>query len=365
MEQVVCDLVKRQSRLFDVSVLCYASGDARTITEYRDGAKITRVSTLGSLASMPLSPALLWQLRDFEPDLIHLHTPNPLAALAMVTAAFKCPIIVEHHSDTVGRRALRFISDPFVRAVMNRADAIVATSQRYLDSSSELRPYRSKTTVVPCGIDLQETGPGVLDSAAAIQKAHGNRLIVAVGRLVPYKGFDVLIESMRSVDGNLLLIGDGPLREKLKAQIDQTGLAEKVHLLSRVPEVAPYLRAADVFVLPSVSRAEAFGLVQVEAMACGTAVVNTNIDSGVPEVSVHGLTGLTVPPCNAPELASALNLLLNSDELRTSYGEAARERVRDHFTADLMSQSILALYQHLGVCPAKESAIPEDARVGT
>ncbi len=130
----VHDLVRRQSNRFEVSVLC-CGDDRQTVTERRDGASFTRVPSIGALASMPVCPGLIWRIRDYQPDLVHLHTPNPLGALAVATTSFKCPLIVEHHSDTIGRRALRVLADPFVRAAMNRAEAVIATSKRYLDSS--------------------------------------------------------------------------------------------------------------------------------------------------------------------------------------------------------------------------------------
>ena len=298
---------------------------------------------------MPLCPELIWRIHDFSPDLIHVHTPNPLGALALLTRSWKCPIVVEHHSDTVGRRALRLLADPCVQTVMRRSDAIIATSQRYVVTSPELRPHLGKVTVIPLGINLPQVTPETFAKAGDIRAKYGDRLIVAIGRLVPYKGFGVLIDAMREVHGTLLIIGNGPLRETLQRQIQAAGLTKQVHLLCGVPDVVPYLKAADVFGLPSVSRAEAFGIVQVEAMACGTPVVNTNVNSAVPEISLHGVTGLTVPPNNAGALASALNLLLNNDELRTTYGNAGRLRAAEHFTANLMAQRTEAVYRSLGV----------------
>ncbi len=364
MEQVLQDLVCRQSQRFDVSVLCYAD-ERRTTSESRDGARITRVAALGTIASMPVCPELFWRIRDYEPDLVHLHTPNPLAALALLTRFLKCPIIVEHHSDTIGRRALRHLSDPFVRAIMKRADCIIATSQRYVVSSPELRPYLGKISIVPCGINLPSITPEILASAQVIRKTYGDRLVLAVGRLVPYKGFDILIDAMREVNGTLVIIGNGPLRGTLQLQIERARLTKRVNLLSNVADVAPYLKAADVFALPSISRAEAFGLVQVEAMACGTPVVNTHVNSAVPEISLHGVTGLTVPAGEASGLAAALNLLLSSEELRATYGSAARIRVSEHFTADLMAQRTEAIYARLGVLgtqPVKSEAPREPKR---
>ena len=155
--------------------------------------------------------------------------------------------------------------------------------------------------------------------------------MLAVGRLVYYKGFDVLVRAMRLVDGRLVIVGEGPLEATLRAQAAAEGVSDKVTLLGEVQnaDVAPFFAAADVFVLPSIARSEAFGIVQLEAMASGTPVVNTSLDSGVPWVSPHEVTGLTVPPNDPHALGVALERLLGDARLRERLGAtAARARAR-------------------------------------
>src|SRR5205814_5952563 len=126
-------------------------------------------------------------------------------------------------------------------------------------------------------------------------------------------GFEYLIEALTSVKGKLLLVGTGPLLEELAALAAARGVADRVVFLGEIQneDVTPYYHASDVFVLPSIARSEAFGIVQIEAMAAGKPVVNTDLDSGVPFVSQHDLTGLTVPPKNSAALANALNRILD------------------------------------------------------
>ena len=170
-----------------------------------------------------------------------------------------------------------------------------------------------------------------------------------VGRLCYYKGVEYLIEAMQWVNAKLLIVGDGELREKLEEMTVSLGLEERVKFLGKVSnELLKYCyQICDVFVLPSVEPTEAFGLVQLEAMAYGKPVINTLLPTGVPFVSIDGKTGLTVEPRNSKALADAINKLLSDDELRKKFGIQARNRVVENFTVDKMNEKILKVYQEL------------------
>lgn len=254
-------------------------------------------------------------------------------------------LVITHHADTLGRRHLRLLSDPFVRRVMARAEVITVESERYLNSSEELADFREKCCVIPPGIEVKQSDSETAATARDIRERYGSRIIVSVGRLVPYKGFEYLIQAMREIEATLLIIGSGPLRETLTVAIEKAGVGKKVHLLFDVDDVTPYYEASQMLVLPSISRAEGFGLVQVEAMAASLPVVNTNLDSGVPEVSVHEETGITVPPKDAAALAQAINYLLDNRDVRVRYGVAAKARAQREFAAGRMAERTLKLYQ--------------------
>jgi glycosyltransferase involved in cell wall biosynthesis len=282
-----------------------------------------------------------------EPALVHVHVPNPGAAFAVAVTGYRGPLVVTHHADTLGRKSLRKLADPFVREMMSRSDRIIATSHRYLDSSEELAPFRPKCTVIPMGMNFSEPAATPDSHDATIPPGFDSRLILSIGRLVPYKGYIYLLRAMQTVNATLLLIGVGPLEQELKTAAHNYGVGNKIKFLGWVDDLEPYYRASSVFVLPSITRAEAFGLVQLEAMAAGLPVVNTDIDSGVPEVSLDGITGITVPPEDAGSLARAISLLLDAPELRQRMGEAAKARACSEFTADLMVQRTMTLYDEV------------------
>lgn len=344
METHLQNLVSRMSETHDIQVI--VAGDSiRRRVDHLDGAVVTRVPTLGALASMPLTPTLPWELVNMKPALVHVHVPNPAAAFAVVAARYCGPLVVMHHSDTLGRQFLKRLCDPFVNAMMRRADRIIVASQRYLDSSEELAPFKAKCRVIPMGIKMEEGPEGSERDSARIVQEHGKPLILAVGRLVGYKGFIYLIEAMRTVDATLLLVGRGPLDAELREAAQRLGVSHKIKFLGKVDHIQPYYRASSIFVLPSISRAEAFGLVQLEAMAAGLPVVNTDLDSGVPEISLDGVTGFTVPPADAAVLARAINRLLDNEDLRRRMGDAGRDRARREFALQLMIERTMSLYE--------------------
>jgi glycosyltransferase involved in cell wall biosynthesis len=346
MESHVYDLAVRQARTGNVRVIAASDNLHAEISE-PEGVQLHRVGRLATVASMPVCPKLVAAIRNAPANLVHMHTPNPGAALAFLLSGHAGKLVITHHADTMGRKLLRKLSDPFVVRAMQHASRIIVTSGRYLNSSPELAPFRDKCRVIPLGIDVRAQNPMKVSDVRDLRERFGDRIIVAVGRLVPYKGFDVLIRAMRRVDAHLLLIGSGPLAAKLGSLAAESGVAHKVTMLDRVGDLAPYFAVASLFVLPSVTRAEAFGIVQVEAMAAGLPVINTDLDSGVPEVSRHAETGFTVPPGDAVALAYAVALLLERNELRAQFAAAAAARARTEFSADRMAARTMSLYDEV------------------
>jgi len=292
---------------------------------------------------------MIQDIAQSEADIVHLHWPNPMAVLAYLVARPKGRLVVTYHSDIVRQHLLGRAFSPFLYSALDRCDAILATSPNYVASSSILRSYTDRCRVIPYGINFKRFERRDSDAERSIRAAHGSRILISVGRLVYYKGFEYLIRAMAKVNGELIIIGDGPLRGFLENEAQAIGVRSRVHFLGEVQntQLSAYYHASDVFVLPSVARSEAFGIVQLEAMACGKPVVNTQLDSGVPYVSLDGETGFTVEPRDSNALAVAISTLLDEHALRARFGAAARRRVEKEFNAELMARRTLDVYQEV------------------
>ena len=198
---------------------------------------------------------------------------------------------------------------------------------------------------VPYGIDQSRFRSPDLAASNALRDRHGSPLILFVGVLRYYKGVQYLLEAMQRVPARLIVVGDGPLRPELVALAARLEVADRVAFVGAVADdaLAAYYHAADVFCLPACERSEAFGLVQVEAMASGLPVVSTELGTGTSYVNLDGVSGIVVPPKQPEALAGALNRLLRDDLLRGELASGALARA-DMFVADRMVRDIKAVY---------------------
>ena len=335
-------------------VLC-SNQEAATVRERApSGYEVLRVGSWGRVLSTTMAPSMPWHLRRLagSQDIVHVHMPDPMAALSLMAAPTKARVVVHWHSDVIRQRRTLKLYEPLQTWLLRRADAIVATSPPYAESSAVLAPWRSKVKVIPIGIS-DNRGSACSVQAAALRQRFGQRRIVfALGRMTYYKGFDVLIEAAAALpeDCVVLIGGDGPLLEQFRAMVAARGLADKVHLLGHVAdhELESHFEACDIFCMSSTVRAEAYGVAMLEAMMMGKPAVASDITgSGVPWVNRHGETGLNVPAGDAAALAGALRRLVDDEPLRRRMGAEARKRYEDHFTAATMSAHVLELYVSL------------------
>lgn len=315
-----------------------------------NGIRVTYASSFGIYWSMPVSitfPFLL-ALKSRKVDVLHFHLPFPLGVLSYLLIGSRRPkVVVTYHNDIVRQKKLMRFYKPFLHCFLKRADKILVTSPNLLESSKYLKPYKDKCIVVPLGIDLSRFGDNRCEKVN-LGISSNERVVLFVGRFTYYKGLEYLLEAMREVKAKLLIVGDGKLRQQLERKAESLGVDRKVVFLGRVSdeELKYCYQICDVFVLPSVEPSEAFGLVQLEAMAYGKPVVNTNLPTGVPFVSRHGETGLTVPPRDSRALAKAINKILSDKELAKKFSENARKRVQE-FSKEKMLQRVYEIYCEL------------------
>jgi len=341
-----------RDRAYIEVLVCKAKG--RGDTKLINGVKVSYASSLGVYTGMPISITFPFVLKakSSRVDILHFHLPFPLADLSYMLMASKGKkIIVTYHSDIVRQKRLAKLYKPFLHQFLGRADRIIVTSGHLLESSEHLSPYKDKCIVIPLSIDPSRFKlPSNYDSHFEHRDAsRDEKIVLFVGCLTYYKGLSYLIEAMPHVEARLLIVGDGELRSQLEEQCRSLGVDGRVTFLGNVSDdsLGCYYRMCDVFVLPSTEKSEAFGLVQLEAMAHGKPVVNTDLPTAVPHISIHGKTGLTVPPRNAKALAEAMNSILNDRELADKFSRNAITRVRSEFSKDMMLERIYSVYKEI------------------
>lgn len=317
------------------------------------GVPLTRTASLGDLLSLPLSPTYplaLWRAARGA-DILALHTPFPLADPVAALLPRNIGLVVHWHSDIVRQKKLGALLSPMMHAMLRRADRIVISHESIGENTPTLRPYLGKAVVIPYGIALggwREEEAGDQGPIADLQARHPI-LFVAIGRLVTYKGFDVLIEAMTRVQGHLVICGEGDERPRLEALIRQHGLTSRVTLAGKmeVADIRRHLKAATALVLSSISPAETFGIVQVEAMATGVAVINTQLATAVPFVARDGHEALTVPVGDPEALAAAMDRLTRDQALRAALATAGQRRAEAIYSADAFVKGVCDAYDDI------------------
>lgn len=324
----ICDGLK--SAFASAVLVC--SRSAAASTEQVDGARVERVRSFGDLYSLPMAPAYpfrLWR-RIREHDLIALHAPFPLADLVFALGLGRSrPLVVHWHADIVSHARLRWLVEPFIRRTLARAEAIIVSDPVLAQTTPLLQPFLAKCRAVPFGIDLDR-----YREAPHRQVRADGRQVVACGRLVPYKGFDVLIRAAAMCECEVAIVGEGRERARLEALIAELGLGDRVRLEGSLAddELTALMSKADLFVMPSVTSAETFGLVQLEAMAAGLPIVNTALETAVPRVARDGIEAVTLPPGDVAGLAGAIGALLADPDRRGRMGRAARDRAETTYS---------------------------------
>lgn len=362
VEKVMRDLTEGLANNgVECDMLCasFGRGGSRSFVIAQDDKKGAQDDKKGRVIVCPtwftasgtmIAPGMISYLRRHarEYDIIHIHHPDPMAGLALRLSGFKGRVILHWHSDILKPKIFLTPYLPIQRWLIRRAERIVGTTPTYVKESPWLSDVQEKVTYVPIGIEPVLPDP---DKVKNIQESYRDKKIVfSLGRLVPYKGYTFLIEAAKHLpeDYVVLIGGTGPLRENLENQILESGLGQKVKLLGRVEDddLPSLYGASSVFVLSSVVKAEAFGIVQIEAMSAGVPVIATKIpESGTSWVNEDGVSGINVEPRDSEGLAKAIISICSDNQTRHTYGKNALARYERLFRLDIMTNKIKQLYE--------------------
>ena len=336
----------------DVTVICSNTVLKRSEEEVK-GVQVLRLPQVGVVASQPLTLSVKSELamRSSSFDVIHYHAPNPLIETQSLRLQPTAHEVVTYHSDIVKQKFLGRLYKPLLKSFLKKMKRIIVASEEAIEFSPILPEFREKCVVIPFGISdkpFQKT-----ETIAELVKENFNifgEYFLFTGRLVGYKGLDVLLHSFKATQSNLVIVGQGELESDLKNLAKELGIDDRVFFLGNVQSSEQFVSlfyGCKALVLPSVSRAEAFGMVMIEAMACGKPVVSTLLDSGVRSVNKHEESGLQVAPSDVQALANAIEQLEEDSELCKKLGEGARRRFDEKFSLERMIQSYRGVYESL------------------
>lgn len=369
IEQVVRQIAEGLSDCTDMRVLvCSEGGKAKD--EMIHHVKIYRAASIGMIGNLPIPVNLVSQLRTLakEADIIQFHMPFPFGDLAGLLSGYHGKIVIWWHSDVVRQKKMMFFYKPIMEKFLKRADRIIVATKGHIEGSVYLQPYRNKCVVIPFGVkeELEHRADQYWEEylkKESSQKETGLSFLF-VGRFVYYKGCDVLLEAFADLLGEselphrLIMVGSGPMEKELRELAVRKKLLDSVEFTGTVSGERLYQKfeTCDVFVLPSVARSEAFGLVQIEAMAFGKPVINTRLDSGVPYVSLDKVTGLTIPPGDKKALKEAMHYMEQHPEERKRMGNMGRQRMKQEYREKKMLERLKKLYEELLEEDRKERA---------
>ncbi|MDE1192053.1 MAG: glycosyltransferase [Arachidicoccus sp.] len=354
VEKVMYDLMEGlSSRGIRCDMLC-ASAEIKIKEKINinENAFLYVEPTLKELAKTKISPALIRKLRQIqhEYDIIHIHHPDPMAALALFSSNYKGKVILHWHSDILSQKIILKAYAWLQTWLIKRADLILGTTPLYIAESPYLKKVQTKIDYLPIGIK-DESNEINLDIYTKISTKYSNKKIIfSLGRLVEYKGFEYLIKAAKYLDESFVILigGTGGLKEKLSELIKKNSLDKKVELLGYLSseEVLAFFKLCDIYCLSSIMKTEAFAIVQIEAMSFGKPIVSVNIPgSGVQWVNADNITGINVEIKNPEEIATAIKNIFKSTETYHLYSINARKRYEHNFTLELMTDKALSFYK--------------------
>jgi len=337
-----------------VKVVC--ANEPETVPhETIDGVEVSRLKYWGKVANTNITPDLPFKLNGEEFDILHTHVPTPWSAdwSRIIANRKNKPLVVTYHNDIIGSGVANYIANFYnktaLKRLLNSADRIIITQPNYLNYSPYLPEHEDKIEVIPNGVDVDKFKP------ASEEKSNNTLFFLSLlDEFHEYKGLDYLLEAVKIVkksipDVKLVVGGKGILMDQYIKKTESMGISKNVEFLGFIPdeEMAEYYSRASIFVLPSISSLqEGFGIVALEALACETPVITTDI-VGVSADLKGENAGLIVAPKDSEELADAIVQLLLNKELRLKMGVNGRNLVKASYTWKGIAQKMEKVYYEL------------------
>ena len=313
---------------------------------------VYKTSSYGMFKSTSITPQLIYKLYKLHKDydVIHVHHPDPMAFLALYIVRPQSKVIIHWHSDIIRQKKVLKFFLPLQRWVLNFSDKIITTSANYAKFSVSLQGFKEKIANVPIGISSANYRANELHVEKIKSEYKNKKIILAIGRLVSYKGFIHLVQSAKFLNNDfvILIAGTGPDEVEILKYISSHKLEEKVKLLGHISEQEKYdyLEACFIFCLPSITKAEAFGVVLLEAMIFSKPIVSSDIkESGMNWVNEKDVSGLHVTPASPQELADTFIKLQKDEVLYNKLSKNALQRYKTLFTRKSMINALINVYQ--------------------
>lgn len=317
------------------------------------------IALAGIFSRTPFCPSMPYYIkkmhRRYQFSMVHLHLPNPMSHLASEILPDSVKRIISWHSDVIRQKKLLRIYQPFVNRLLKQASALIVSTPYLAEHSTQIKTARERNIIriIPYGVDFDYFLVNKYqEKIALIQHQYSHRFMVfALGRHVYYKGFCYLIEAMKQLPTNIILLlgGEGSLTQKLQQQVKILKLEQQVYFLGQIDkrDLPAYYHACDLFCLPSIDQSEAFGIAQLEAMACEKPVVCCDVTHAASNLNQDGVTGFVVSPRCPTSLANAILKLYQEPLLRLSLGRSAHYYAKEKFTTQKMVAQIKNLYQEI------------------
>jgi len=348
VETVVKEYSNYLKQFDDVVVLCVSKNfSLKTTVEVKNGITIYRCASFGTFMSMPVSIVFFFYLfiLSKKADYLHFHEPFPLGTLGSLFIPKNKKIFVTWHSDIIKQKRIKSFFEYFQKKLCKKATKIISTSDRLVEFSGLLKQFRNKITTIPLSIDKEEyLNEDISDITI---KNLPKDYVLFLGRFSYYKGIFILLDAIETItqDISFVIVGDGELSNEINQKINKS--KKNILLINRFvtdKEKKFLLKNSKFMVFPSIYSSEAFGILQLESMVFGKPVINTNLPTGVPWVSLNNISGITVEPFDSIGLAKSIEELYYNDELYAKLSSGALERFNENFVVEKTNKQLYNLY---------------------